>query len=154
MENSIRSDEIIAVVNGPLLDLLGSREPAVYGRVGLGEIEKRLEERASELGVAVDFFQSNHEGEILDYLQSLAGRVSGIVLNAGGLTHTSICLRDALRAIEIPFIEVHISNIFSREAFRAESLTSDLSSGFICGLGWYGYVLALEGIVELLGRRG
>lgn len=152
MNKSFQSDEIIAVVNGPVLNLLGTREPAVYGPVDLKGLEKRIEERAAELDVRVEFFQSNHEGELLDYLQSIQGRASGIILNPGGLTHTSVSLRDSLLAIEIPFIEVHLSNIFNRESFRVKSLTSDISSGFISGLGWFGYILALEGIVEVLKR--
>jgi len=146
--------ERIAVVNGPVLNLLGMRETSVYGEIDLTGIEKRLGERARELGVEIEFFQSNHEGAILDYLQAMIGRVSGIVLNPAGLTHTSVALRDALLATSVPFVEVHISNIFSRETFRSKSLTADISSGLITGMGWYGYVLALEGLVQLLERRG
>jgi 3-dehydroquinate dehydratase-2 len=153
LHKSIRSDEIIAVVNGPVLNLLGTREPCIYGDIDLKGLEKRIEERAADLGVQVEFFQSNHEGAILDYLQSLMGKVSGIILNPGGLTHTSVTLRDSLLAIDIPFIEIHLSNIFDREYFRAKSLISDISVGFISGLGWFGYILALEGILEFLKNR-
>ncbi len=153
MHKSIRSDEKIAVVNGPVLNLLGTREPFIYGDIDLKGLEKRIEERAAELGVQVEFFQSNHEGAILDYLQSLVGKVSGIILNPGGLTHTSVTLRDSLLAIDIPFVEIHLSNIFDREYFRTKSLISDISVGFISGLGWFGYILALEGILEFLKNR-
>jgi 3-dehydroquinate dehydratase-2 len=153
LHKSIRSDEKIAVVNGPVLNLLGTREPCIYGDIDLKGLEKRIEERAAELGVQVEFFQSNHEGAILDYLQSLMGKVSGIILNPGGLTHTSVTLRDSLLAIDIPFIEIHLSNIFDREYFRVKSLISDISVGFISGLGWFGYILALEGILEYLKNR-
>lgn len=153
MHKSIPSDEKIAVVNGPVLNLLGTREPCIYGDIDLKGLEKRIEERAAELGVQVEFFQSNHEGAILDYLQSLMGKVSGIILNPGGLTHTSVTLRDSLLAIDIPFVEIHLSNIFDREYFRAKSLISDISVGFISGLGWFGYILALEGILEFLKNR-
>jgi 3-dehydroquinate dehydratase-2 len=144
----------IAVVNGPVLNLLGIREPSIYGEIDLKGIEKRIEDRARDHEVEVEFFQSNHEGEILDFLHSLKGRVSGIILNPGGMTHTSVSLRDSLLALSIPFVEVHISNIFSREAFRAKSLVSDISAGHICGMGWFGYILALEGLVEHLKCRG
>lgn len=153
MHHSIQSGEKIAVVNGPVLNLLGRREPSIYGEIDLKGLEKRIEDRATDLGVRVEFFQSNHEGEILDYLQSAPGKVSGIILNPGGLTHTSVSLRDSLLAVDIPFIEVHLSNLFDRENFRAKSLTSDISAGFISGLGWFGYILALEGIVEFLKNR-
>lgn len=153
MHKSIPSDEKIAVINGPVLNLLGTREPCIYGDIDLKGLEKRIEERAAELGVQVEFFQSNHEGAILDYLQSLMGKVSGIILNPGGLTHTSVTLRDSLLAIDIPFVEIHLSNIFDREYFRAKSLISDISVGFISGLGWFGYILALEGILEFLKNR-
>jgi len=142
--------ERIAIVNGPSLNLLGMREVSIYGDIDLGGIEKRVRDRAIELNVPVEFFQSNHEGELIDYLQATAGRISGIILNPAGLTHTSVSLRDCLLAVSIPFVEVHISNIFSRETFRSKSLISDISVGLVCGLGWYGYVLALEGLVNYL----
>jgi len=152
-DNSSRPHRTVAVVNGPVLNFLGIREPSIYGSVDLKGIEKRVEEKARELNIRVEFFQSNHEGEILDYLQSAVGRISGLILNPGGLTHTSVCLRDALLTIDVPFIEVHITNIYSREAFRAKSLISDIANGFVGGFGWFGYILALEGLAERLGRE-
>ncbi len=153
VKREMRGGVKIAVVNGPLLNLLGMREPSIYGSVDLKGIEKNLAYRAERLGVMVEFFQSNHEGDIIDHIQSLAGRIAGMLLNPGGLTHTSVSLRDAMLAVSIPFVEVHISNIFSREAFRAKSLTADIAVGFVCGLGSAGYLLALEGIVDYLGKR-
>jgi 3-dehydroquinate dehydratase-2 len=138
----------IAVVNGPTLNLLGVRETSLYGDQDLKGIEDRIRQKAESLGVEVEFFQSNHEGEIIDYIHSLRGRVSGIVLNPAGLAHSSVSLRDALLAVGIPFVEVHITNIFSREEFRRISLTADIARGFISGLGGLGYLLALESLLE------
>ena len=135
----------ILVINGPNLNLLGSREPAVYGRATLAEIEVDLVQVAAKLGVAVQAFQSNQEGALIERVQ--AARADGtdfIVINAGGYTHTSIALRDALAAVAIPFVEVHISNLARRERFRQRSLLSDLAVGSIVGLGVAGYGLALE----------
>ncbi len=135
----------ILVVNGPNLNLLGTREPAVYGRASLADIERELSQAAAALGVAVQTFQSNHEGALIDRLH--AARSDGtdfIVINAGAFTHTSIALRDALAAVAIPFVEVHISNVYRRERFRHRSMLTELAVGAIVGLGPAGYRLALE----------
>lgn len=135
---------LIAVVNGPNLNLLGERDPAIYGEKSWAEVRKELESRASELGVELEFFQSNHEGAIIDYLQALRGRASGLIINPGALTHYGYSLRDALVDLHIPVIEVHISNIFAREEWRSRSVVSPVVSGVICGMGLDVYSLALE----------
>ncbi|HEU4828231.1 MAG TPA: type II 3-dehydroquinate dehydratase [Gemmatimonadales bacterium] len=141
---------LIAVVNGPNLNLLGTREPELYGRATLGEIEQAVRGSADRLGVTIEWIQSNHEGELVDAVQRLAGRADGALVNAAALTHTSLALRDAFLAVRLPFIEVHLSNIFAREAARRESLLADIAVGVVTGLGARGYVLALEALVERL----
>jgi 3-dehydroquinate dehydratase-2 len=135
----------ILVLHGPNLNLLGTREPKVYGHETLAEINDRLEQAARAAGAAIAFFQSNHEGDLVDRVQ--AARVEGfgfILINPGGLTHTSVALRDALAGVAIPFIEVHLSNIHAREPFRRHSYFSDTAVGTICGLGSRGYDFALQ----------
>ena len=144
---------LIAVVNGPNLNLLGTREPELYGRATLGEIEHSVRMAADALGVSIEWVQSNHEGELVDAVQALAGRADGALVNAAALTHTSLALRDAFLAVRVPFIEVHLSNIFARERARRESLLADLAMGVVTGLGPQGYVLALEALVERLRDR-
>jgi 3-dehydroquinate dehydratase-2 len=141
---------LIAVLNGPNLNLLGTREPELYGRATLGEIEQAVRAAAGELGVAIEWIQSNHEGELVDAVQGLTGRADGALVNAAALTHTSLALRDAFLAVRVPFVEVHLSNIFARERARRESLLADLAIGVVAGLGARGYVLALEALVERL----
>ena len=144
----------IAVVNGPNLRLLGQREPDVYGRATLAEIEATLLDQASELSVELETFQSNSEGELLDYLEDAAPRVDGFVVNAGGLTHTSVCLRDGLVAVGRPFVEVHLSNVAARERFRHRSLLSSVAVGVVFGFGAESYLLGLRGLVARLKEKG
>lgn len=138
----------IGVINGPNLNLLGTREPGVYGTTSLAEIEDRLNEVATTLGVTLSFHQSNHEGEIINFLHGLRGTHQAAILNPGGLAHTSVTLRDAVAAIEIPVIEVHVSNTFAREEFRHRSFTASVCRGIIVGFGPYGYELALQAAVR------
>ena len=144
----------ILVLHGPNLNLLGSREPEIYGPVGLAEIHLAMEARARAAGVQLESFQSNHEGELIDRVQSATTEgIEFIIINPAGYTHTSVALRDALAAVAIPFIEVHLSNIHAREAFRRHSHFSDIATGVICGLGAQGYELAVESALTHLGRR-
>ncbi len=140
----------VFVLNGPNLNMLGVREPEIYGRETLDDVRKRSEARARVLGLTIDFRQSNVEGELIGWIQEARGKASGIVLNAGSLTHTSIGLLDALSAAELPVIEVHLSNIFRRESFRQHSYVSLAAKGVICGLGSKGYELALEAMADLI----
>jgi 3-dehydroquinate dehydratase-2 len=140
----------VFVLNGPNLNLLGVREPEIYGRTTLGDIEDRCRARAAALGLGIDFRQTNHEGQLVDWIQEARTAAAGIVLNAGALTHTSVAILDALGAAGVPVIEVHLSNIFRREAFRHHSYVSPVAAGVICGLGAHGYELALEAIAQLL----
>jgi 3-dehydroquinate dehydratase II len=134
----------IWVIHGPNLNLLGSREPDIYGKETLSAIDQRLVSLGKEHGAVVECFQSNHEGELIDRVQSAkTQQVATILINPGGLTHTSVALRDALAAVGVPFIEVHLSNIHAREPFRRHSYFSDLAIGTVCGLGARGYELAL-----------
>ena len=137
----------IVVVNGPNLNLLGSREPSLYGKTTLADIEAKVTAAAEELGVTVEFVQSNHEGELVDVVQGLRQRCDAAIVNLGGYTHTSVALRDAFLAVPIPFIEVHLTNLFAREEVRHRSMTADLASGVITGLGAQGYLLALQALV-------
>lgn len=140
----------LVVLNGPNLNLLGQREPEVYGRTTLAEIEAAVRERASTLGVTLEWVQSNHEGALVDAVQGLKGHADGAIVNAAALTHTSLALRDAFLAAQVPFVEVHLSNLFAREPARRHTLLGDLAVGFVCGFGALGYTLALEGLVERL----
>lgn len=144
----------ILLLNGPNLNLLGTREPAHYGANSLAEIEAELVALASSRGAELACFQSNSEGALVDRIQAARGeRVEFILINAGAYTHTSVALRDALAAVEIPFIEVHLSNVYKREDFRHRSLLADLARGLIVGLGPQGYRLALEYALEAVTRR-
>ena len=139
----------IAVLNGPNLNLLGQREPEVYGRTSLAEIEAMVREAAKPLGAQIEWFQTNHEGELVDAVQRLPGRADGALINAAALTHSSLALRDALLAVRIPFVELHLSNIFARELERRHSVIADLALGMITGFGAQSYLLALQ---ALMGR--
>ena len=140
----------ILLINGPNLNLLGTREPEIYGNKTLAQTEKELIQIANQNSFKLECFQSNHEGKIVDKIQASIGNVSGILINAGALTHTSVALRDALVGSNIPFIELHISNIFNRERFRKESFLTDKAIGIISGFGVYSYFLSLEAIINYL----
>ena len=140
----------VFILNGPNLNLLGVREPAVYGYDTLGDIEERCSARATSLDLQIDFRQTNHEGQLVDWIQEARESADGIILNAGALTHTSVAVLDALSAADLPVIEVHLSNIFRRESFRHHSYVSLAATGVICGLGAQGYELALEALANLI----
>lgn len=140
----------IAVVNGPNLDILGKRQPKIYGTTTLAQIEAELTEKAGTLGVELQFFQSNSEGVIIDYLHELEGTVDGLIINPAAFSHYSVAVRDALAFLSIPAIEVHLSNIYTREPFRHHSITSEVVTGQISGLGHQGYLLALQGLIALV----
>jgi 3-dehydroquinate dehydratase II len=140
----------IAVLNGPNLNLLGQREPEVYGRTSLAEIENMVQEAARSLDVEIQWFQTNHEGALVDAVQGLSGRAEGALINAAALTHSSLALRDALLAVRIPFVELHLSNIFAREHERRHSVIADLALGMITGFGAQSYLLALQALVGRL----
>ena len=143
----------IALINGPNLNLLGSREPDIYGPHTLADIEERAARRAEELGVELVCFQSNHEGEIIDFIQKQGAEAEGFIINPGAFTHYSIAIRDALTSIAKPVIEVHLSNIHGREEFRRTSVIAEIALGQVSGLGWRGYVLALEALTEMLEEK-
>ena len=140
----------ILVLNGPNLNLLGVREPKTYGSETLADIEEACLERAAALDLALDFRQSNHEGQLVDWIQEARESADGIIINAGAYTHTSIAILDALRACELPIIEVHLSNIFAHEAYRHHSYISGVARGVICGFGAQSYILALDAIAYVL----
>jgi 3-dehydroquinate dehydratase-2 len=147
----------VFVLNGANLNLLGVREPAIYGVETLGDIRRRTETRARSLGLEVDFRQTNSEGTLVDWIQEARERADGIVLNAGAYTHTSIAILDALNAASLPVIELHLSNVFRREAFRHTSYVTPAAHGLICGFGPKGYELAIDAMADLLAnaaRRG
>jgi 3-dehydroquinate dehydratase-2 len=141
---------LIAILNGPNLNMLGSREPALYGAATLEDLEALCAETAQALDLAIDFRQTNHEGELITWVQTCRDRARGIVINPGGYSHTSVALMDALLAAELPAVEVHLTNIHAREEFRRHSLISRAVNGVICGLGIRGYGLALTAIAEML----
>ena len=140
----------ISVLNGPNLNLLGQREPEVYGRTTLSEIEAMVREAARVHGAEIDWFQTNHEGALVDAVQALKGRADGALINAAALTHSSLALRDALLAVQVPFVELHLSNIFAREPARRHSLIADLALGMVTGFGAQSYMLALQALVGRL----
>jgi 3-dehydroquinate dehydratase-2 len=144
----------IAVLNGPNLNLLGTREPALYGRETLADVEQRLRVVAKELGVEIEFAQYNGEGQLVDAVHAMRGRVGGALVNAGAYSHTSLALRDALVAISLPFVEVHLTNIYAREPERRKSMLAEAAVGVVVGLGAQGYEFALRGLVARLAPNG
>ena len=143
----------ILIMNGPNLNLLGTRQPEVYGATTLADIEAACTAKAETLGVTLTFMQSNHEGVLIDTVHDAKGKHDGIILNAGGYTHTSVALMDAIGSVCVPTLELHLSNIHKREEFRHHSYISKVAIGMICGLGAAGYTLALEAMSEYLGAQ-
>ncbi|WP_422001347.1 type II 3-dehydroquinate dehydratase [Roseovarius mucosus] len=141
-------------LNGPNLNLLGTRQPEVYGHTTLADIETMCQDAARQRGVTLAFFQSNHEGALLDQIHAARGTYDGIILNAGAYTHTSVALMDAISSVAIPTIELHLSNVHAREAFRHQSHIARVAVGVICGFGAQGYVLALDAMLGHLERAG
>lgn len=142
--------EAILVINGPNLNLLGTREPEIYGKTTLADLKAATTAQAERRGLSADFRQSNHEGELVEWIQEARSGAAGIIINAGAYTHTSVAILDALQACGKPVIEVHLSNIFKRESFRHHSYVSPAATGVICGLGAQGYVLAVDAMADLL----
>ncbi len=140
----------IMVVHGPNLNMLGKREPGVYGTTTLDDINGMLERRAAELGLVVEAFQSNHEGELVDKIQEAVNTCNGMIINPAAYTHTSVAIKDALLLLDAPVVEVHISNVYKREPFRHVSMVSDVVTGKIIGLGVHGYKLALDALAEMV----
>ena len=140
----------IVVLNGPNLNLLGQREPEIYGHTSLAEIEAMVREAAGPLGAQIEWFKTNHEGALVEAVQGLKGRADGALINAGAFTHSSLALRDALLAVRIPFVELHLSNIFAREPERRHSVIADLAVGMVTGFGPQSYLLALQALVGQL----
>ena len=143
----------ILLINGPNLNMLGRRQPEIYGTMTLQDIVDKVTKRGQELGVEIVPFQSNHEGGIVDFLQQNGPRADGVLINAGALTHYGLTLRDAFEAIQKPFVEVHISNVHAREEFRHHSVLADIAVAQVAGLGWRGYITALESLVGILQER-
>lgn len=144
------ANPIILIVNGPNLNMLGKRQPEVYGTMTLADIEQTCREHAGTLGLDIEFRQSNHEGDLVDWIQGARERVAGIIINAGAYTHTSVAILDALLSAEVTAIEVHLSNIHQREEFRHHSFVSKAAKGMICGFGSHGYILALDALARLI----
>lgn len=144
---------VVYILNGPNLNLLGAREPEIYGTRSLADIEKAAKAHAAGLGLEVDFRQSNHEGALVDWVQEAGGKAAGLIINPGAYTHSSIALHDALKAVAAPKIELHLSNIHAREAFRRVSFVSPAVDAVICGLGADGYVTALDAVRRLIDNR-
>ena len=138
------------LLNGPNLNLLGQREPEIYGHTSLADIERMVRQAAEGLGAEIEWLQTNHEGALVDAVQGLRGRVDGALINAAALTHSSLALRDALLAVRVPFVELHLSNIFAREPERRHSMIADLALGMVTGFGAQSYVLALQALVGRL----
>ena len=148
------SKPVVLIVNGPNLNMLGTRQPEIYGTETLADLETLSKRHAATLKLAVDFRQSNHEGDLVTWIQEARGKASGIIINAGAFTHTSVAILDALLTVQIPTIEVHLSNIHQREEFRHNSYVSRAAKGMICGLGTKGYVLALDALADIIRAQG
>lgn len=144
----------LLILNGPNLNLLGLRQPEVYGKITLAEVEAACQTHADQLNLALSFHQSNHEGQLIDWIHAARGSSDGIILNAGAYTHTSVALMDALSSAEVPAIELHLSNIHARESFRHQSFIAKVAVGVICGFGPHGYLLAMDAMVAHLKNRG
>ena len=140
----------VLVIHGPNLNMLGKREPGIYGKTSLDEINKRLKNTGKNLDIAVDTFQSNHEGEIVEKIQDAMDKSQGLIINPAAYTHTSIAIRDALLLLDIPIIEIHLSNIYKRESFRNKSMIADIATGQIAGFGILGYSMAIEAIATMI----
>ncbi len=140
----------LLLINGPNLNMLGTRQPEIYGRTTLTDIERAVQQRGRELGVEVRCFQSNHEGALIDWIQAEQATAAAVLVNAGGLTHTSVALRDALAGSGLPIFEIHISNIHAREEFRHRSLIAGIARAQVSGLGWRGYLATLDAAVAML----
>ncbi len=140
----------VLVIHGPNLNMLGKREPEIYGTTSLDDINKRLTELGKKIGLIVDTFQSNHEGAIVDKIQEASQKYEGLIINPAAYTHTSIAIRDALLLFKAPVIEVHLSNIYKREPFRHKSMIADIATATLCGFSHYGYYMALEAIARML----
>ncbi len=145
-------DASVLILNGPNLNMLGVREPHIYGSMTLTDLEAACQERADQLGLAIDFRQSNHEGELVSWIQQARTQNDGIIINAAAYTHTSVAILDALILAELPVIEVHLSNIFKREPVRHHSYITAVAKGMICGFGPQGYLLALDAMLNILDR--
>lgn len=143
----------VYVLNGPNLNMLGLREPEIYGRETLGDVEAQVRAKADALGLTIEFRQSNHEGDLVTWIQEARTKACGILLNAGAFTHTSVAILDALNAAELPAIEVHLSNVFRRDSFRHHSYVSLGSVGVVCGFGVDSYLLALDGLARIVARK-
>lgn len=143
----------VHVLNGPNINLLGRREPQIYGRMTLSDIEALVREKAGALGATITFRQSNHEGQLVDWIQEAGAQGAGIVINAGAYTHTSIALRDAIAGSGAPTVEIHLSNVHAREGFRHRSLIAPVSVGVICGFGSMSYLLGLEAVHRVMAER-
>lgn len=143
----------IAIINGPNLNLLGVREPDVYGRESLADVERALRDVADEANVELEFVQHNGEGQLIDAIHKMRGKVDGAVINAGAYTHSSLALRDALVGVAVPYVEVHVTNVYAREPERRHSMLAPAAIGVVCGLGVYGYELALRGLLRSLAAR-
>lgn len=148
----MRMTQSLLILNGPNLNLLGTRQPEVYGHMTLADIEALCVEKAKALGITIDFRQSNHEGELVDALHAARGTHAGVILNAGAYTHTSVALRDAITSIGLPVVELHLSNIHARETFRQTSHIAPVAVGQICGFGAAGYPLAMDALISYIGE--